>query len=64
MAQSGLGVFAGPEAIADVVCRTYDLTMIGRIPELRERYYAISPDRRLANPALQAITARGRNLFA
>lgn len=64
MAQTGLGVFAGPEAIAEAICRTFEVQLLGRIPELRERYWAISPDRRLASPALQAMTARGRDLLS
>jgi LysR family transcriptional activator of nhaA len=64
MGQAGYGVFAGPEAIADSICRTFQVRVLGVIPELRQRYYGISPDRRLANPALQAITAGGRDLFA
>jgi LysR family transcriptional activator of nhaA len=64
MGQTGLGVFAGPEAIADDICQKFGVQMLGRVPELRERYYAISLDRRLQNPALQAITAQGRKLLS
>lgn len=64
MGQAGLGLFAAPDAIAASIGRTFGLRRIGVIPELRQRFYGISPDRRLANPALQAITARGRDLFA
>lgn len=64
MGQAGLGLFAGPAAIADDICRTFAVRVIGRIPTLRQRYYAISLDRRLANPALQALLDQGRDLFA
>jgi LysR family transcriptional regulator, transcriptional activator of nhaA len=63
MGQAGFGVFAGPEVIADDLCRTFGVRIIGRIPELRLRHYAISIERRLSNPALLAITSRGRDLF-
>ncbi len=63
MGQAGLGVFIGPAAISDAICATFAVRIIGRIPELKESYYAISLDRRLANPALQAITVSGRDLF-
>jgi LysR family transcriptional activator of nhaA len=64
MGQAGLGLFAAPDAIADIICRTFQVRRIGVIAELRQRFYGISPDRRLANPAMQAIMASGRNLFA
>lgn len=64
MGQAGLGVFAGPDAIADDICTTCSVRVLGRIPALRQRYYAISLERRLSNPALQALLAQGRDLFA
>lgn len=64
MGQAGLGVFAGPDAIADDICATFAVRVLGRIPVLRQRYYAISLERRLSNPALQALLAQGRDLFA
>ncbi len=64
MGQAGLGVFTGPSAIAEDICATFAVRVLGRIPALRQRHYAISPDRRLSNPALQALLAQGRDLFA
>lgn len=64
MGQAGLGVFLGPMAIAQAICRTFAVRVIGQVPELKESYFAISLDRRLVNPALQAITAGGRDLFS
>jgi LysR family transcriptional activator of nhaA len=34
---------------------------VGRIPELRERYYALSVERRLKHPAVLAITRAARD---
>jgi LysR family transcriptional activator of nhaA len=64
MGQAGFGVFVAPEAIADDICKTFLVRVLGRITGLRQRFYAISLDRRLANPALLAITAQGRDLFS
>jgi len=63
MGQAGLGVFIGPAAISDAICATFAVKVLGLVAELKECYYAISLDRRLANPALQAITVSGRDLF-
>lgn len=63
--QDGAGVFAGPAVIAQDICRRYDVAVVGELPEIRQRFYAITLQRRLAHPAVRAIceTAR-RELFA
>lgn len=63
LGQEGFGVFLAPEAIADDIRRTFRVRHLGTIPELRQRVYGISPERRLANPAVQALTAGGRRLL-
>jgi LysR family transcriptional activator of nhaA len=54
--QEGLGLFPAPSAIEEGVCRQYAVQPIGRIPEIRERFYAISVDRRLRHPAVIKIS--------
>jgi len=51
----GLGFFAAPAAISDVVARTYDVHHLGSLDGLRERTYAVSAERRLIHPAVLAI---------
>ena len=61
----GLGVFAGPTVVERELCRQYGVTVIGRAPDLKERFYAVSVERRLKNPAVVAITEAARQeLFA
>lgn len=63
--QSGGGVFPGPTAIEDDICRMYSTRVIGRTDEVRERYYAISPEQRLKHPTVALMIERARNrLFA
>jgi LysR family transcriptional activator of nhaA len=54
-AQDGLGVFAAPTVIERETCRQYGVRVVGRIDSVRERYYAISLERRLRHPAVVAI---------
>lgn len=61
--QKGLGLFAGTTAIEKEICRQHDVAVVGRIPELRERFYAISAERRIKHPAVIAITHRAKALF-
>jgi LysR family transcriptional activator of nhaA len=40
--------------------RAYDVRVVGRLPEVRERFYAISAERRLAHPAVVALSEVAR----
>jgi LysR family transcriptional activator of nhaA len=57
---TGLGSFAAPSAIEGEVQRQHDVRVVGRIPEVVERFYAISVERRLKNPAVVAISEAAR----
>ena len=59
---TGVGVFAGPSAIEREIVDQYGVEVIGRTDEVRERFYAVSVERRLQHPAIVAISehARGR----
>lgn len=58
--QDGAGLFASPTAIEDAVQRQYDVELVGRIPEVRERFYAISAERRIRHTAVMAICQAAR----
>ena len=60
LGQAGAGVFAAPAGIEREVSRQYQVRLIGRTDEIRERYYAISAGRRLTHPAVVALTAAAR----
>jgi LysR family transcriptional activator of nhaA len=53
--QAGAGIFATASVIAKEVQRQYQVRPIGRLSDVRERFYAISVDRRLKHPAVVAI---------
>jgi LysR family transcriptional activator of nhaA len=53
-------VFAAPFAIARDVCRVYGVTVVGRTDSVKERYYAISAERRLTHPGVLAITTAAK----
>ncbi len=58
--QDGIGIFPGPSAIEDEICRQYSVRVVGRTSDVRERYYAISVERRLKHPAVVAICDAAR----
>ena len=59
-AQAGAGVFAISDVIADEVCEQHDVRVVLRVPEIREKFYAISIERRLKHPAVVAISELAR----
>jgi len=58
--QAGVGVFVGPSALEAEICDMYQVVALGQVPNVEERFYAISPERKLKHPAIVAITERAR----
>jgi len=58
--QSGLGVFPISSVVATEVQREFNLQMIGKLNAVRERFYAISIERKLKHPAVVAISEEAR----
>lgn len=61
--QAGIGLFPGPAVISEEICRMYQAVEIGRIASVKERFYAISVERRLTHPAIVAISQAARKQF-
>jgi LysR family transcriptional activator of nhaA len=59
--ERGAGVFTSPTAVEQDVVAKYGVEVIGRTDEVGERFYVISPERRLKHPAVTAITETARN---
>ncbi len=63
--QRGLGLFVSPTAIEREVCRQYDVVVLGRTEDIKERFFAISVERKLKHPGVVAIAQAARStLFA
>lgn len=54
-------VFPAPAVIARDVCRVYSVQQIGRTADVRERYYAVSAERKVKHPGVLAITTAARD---
>ncbi len=57
----GVGLFPAPAAVAKEVCLQHGVQVVGQAPEVKERFYAISAERRLKHPAVVAITDVARH---
>jgi LysR family transcriptional activator of nhaA len=62
--QDGAGLVPVPSVIEQTVARQYDLQLVGRIESVRERFYAISVERKIRHPAVLAVTQAARAEFA
>lgn len=54
LGQGGEGLFIGPSFLESEICRRYAVQVVGRLPDLRQRFYAISAERRVKHPAVLA----------
>lgn len=61
----GIGIFPAPTVIEDEIVAQQGVQVIGRTDEVKERFYAISVERRLKHPAVVAISDAARHeMFA
>jgi LysR family transcriptional activator of nhaA len=58
--RAGEGLFAVPTAVEKDIRRHYGVRRVGRMDGLRERFYAISVERKLKHPAVVAISEQAR----
>jgi LysR family transcriptional activator of nhaA len=60
----GEGLFPAPSAVEEEVAAHYGVELVGRLDEVRERFYAISAARRLDHPAVRVVLDGARAVFA
>lgn len=58
--QEGAGLFAAPSAIEAEVRRKYGVRLVGRLDDVRERFYLITVERKIRHPAVVAISDAAR----
>jgi LysR family transcriptional activator of nhaA len=58
--QDGAGLFAASTPLEQRVREQYDVEPLGRLPEVRERFYAISIERRIRHPSVAVIWQAAR----
>lgn len=58
--EAGAGVFTSPRAVEEDVLAKYGVAVVGRTEDVKERFYAISAERRIKHPAVSAITEAAR----
>ncbi len=60
----GMGVFPVVNAIRSEVERMYNVELIGTIPDVVEKFYALSVERKVKHPAVLAISTAAKKKLA
>ncbi len=64
LGEHGLGLFAAPTVMRREICRRYHVVWLGELDKVREKFYAISVERRISHPAVRLIADQAkRRLF-
>ena len=58
--QKGAGVFIAPAAIEAEIERQFQATVIGRIDEVKEHFYAITVERKVTHPVVSTVLETAR----
>lgn len=58
----GVGFFMAPTLMEDFVTRHYGVEVIGRIDNLRERYYLLTAQKKVNHPVLVSILAHAKTM--
>lgn len=61
--QSDYGVFCTPSIIENHVTRQYGVSIVGRTDEVREHFYAISPERKVKHPGVKLLLKAAHAIF-
>lgn len=59
--QAGRGVFPAPTVVQDQICKNYNVRPLGELLEVRERFYAISPERKIRHPGVARIVENAKS---
>lgn len=64
LGEHGLGLFAAPTVVSTEICRRYHVNCVGELEKVREKFFAISVERRITHPAVRVIADQAkRRLF-
>ena len=58
--QEGAGIFIAPTVIEDEVEQQYQVSAIGQVDEVKEKFYAITVERRVTHPVISAVMNTAR----
>ena len=60
LGQAGVGAFALPSVVESDVVSQYGVAVVGRIPELKQEFFAVTTARRVTNPVVSDLLATAK----
>ncbi len=63
MGEAGYGLFAAPAVVSAEIVEQYGVEEVATLDKVKERFYALSVDRKLKHPAVVAICEAARRVF-
>ena len=60
--RGGLGLFPAPAILADDIAAEYGAVPAGNLAEVREQFFAITAERRIRHPAVEALLAQSAGI--
>ncbi len=61
--QDGFGVFCAPTSIERFVLDQFKVKVVGRVNDIKERYYGISPERKIKHLAVEQVFAEAKRVM-
>jgi LysR family transcriptional activator of nhaA len=58
--RAGVGIFPAPTVLEREIESQYNVRVVGRLQDVKERFYAITAERKIKNPVVGAITSAAR----
>lgn len=58
--QDGVGIFPSATAIEKQICSQYNVRVVGRIPEISEKFYISTPERKIQHPVLLSLYEKAK----
>lgn len=58
--QAGVGAFFMPTAIEEEVCQSFNVKVVAQLEQMKQKYYAISAERKVKHPAVAIICDSAR----
>jgi LysR family transcriptional activator of nhaA len=62
--QIGMGLFPAPSPVINEIRKYFQLEIVGRIKDVRQRFYAVTVERRLLHPAVVAICSNAGKILS
>lgn len=61
--EAGAGIFPTPALSVAAVCEHYKVDMVGETNDIKERFFLISAERKLAHPVARAVSEHAKKMM-